>query len=91
MKNFVIKGHICYSRTEKELEIVENSYLVCKGGKSVGVYSVLPEKYNSFLFVDYGDRLIIPGMVDMRILNEVRGCFVSPFLHLVLSLAAPMH
>lgn len=66
MKDFVIKGHICYSRTEKELEFAENGYLVCKDGKSAGVYSALPPEYRCLPFVDYGDRLIIPGMVDLH-------------------------
>lgn len=66
MKDFVIKGHICYSQTEKELKIVEDGYLVCKNGKSAGVYTSLPPEYGSFPLTDYGDRLIIPGMVDLH-------------------------
>ena len=37
MKDFVLKGIICYSKTKKELEIIENGYLVCVEGKSAGV------------------------------------------------------
>lgn len=67
MKDFVLKGNICYSRTKRELEIVEKGYLVCQDGKSAGVYRELPQMYSSFPVVDYGDRIIIPGMVDLHI------------------------
>lgn len=67
MKDFVLKGVICYSKTRKELEIVENGYLVCVDGKSAGVYTELPQDYSDLPIIDYGDRLIIPGMVDLHI------------------------
>ena len=67
MKDFVLKGNICYSKTKKELEIVEHGCLVCKDGKSAGVYKELPLEYASLPLVDYGDQLIIPGMVDLHI------------------------
>ena len=67
MKDFVLKGNICYSKTKKELEIVENGYLVCQDGKSAGVYKELPLAYRSLPLIDYGDQLIIPGMVDLHI------------------------
>ena len=66
-KEFVLKGNICYSKTKKELEIVENGYLVCRDGKSAGVYRELPQVYSSLPVVDYGDQLIIPGMVDLHV------------------------
>ena len=67
MKDFVLKGMICYSKDLKELEIVEKGYLVCKDGKSAGVYTALPQEYHSLPLIDHGEQLIIPGMVDMHI------------------------
>ena len=67
MKDFVLKGNICYSKTKNELEIVEKGYLVCIDGKSAGVFTELPLEYDSLSLVDYGDQLIIPGMVDLHI------------------------
>lgn len=67
MKNFVLEGHICYSLSSTEISINKNSYLVCENGKSVGVFSELPEKYRTFPAFDYGNRLIIPGLVDLHI------------------------
>ena len=45
MKDFVLKGHICYTKKSKEFEVCPNSFLVCKDGVSKGVYSKLPEEY----------------------------------------------
>ncbi len=67
MKNFVLKGQICYSTTPRELVTFDNAYLVCKDGVSAGVFEVLPKEYKSFPLIDYGNQLIIPGMVDLHI------------------------
>ena len=67
MKNFVIKGNVLYSSSSKVLEEHPNSYLVCKDGLCEGVYSELPDRYKDTLLVDYGTKLIIPGLVDTHI------------------------
>lgn len=67
MKNYVLKGNICYSKNKKELYVTEHGCLVCEDGRSAGVYEVLPEKYKDYEIVDYGDRLIIPGMTDLHV------------------------
>ncbi len=46
---------------------MEQGYLVCKNGKSEGVFRELPEKYHSYPCKDYRDSLIIPGMVDLHV------------------------
>lgn len=67
MENFVLKGNICYSKSLGELITCENGYVVCIDGKSKGVYEVLPEEYETLPLFDYGDKLIIPGLVDLHI------------------------
>ncbi len=67
MKNYVIKGNICYSKTSNELCIVENGYAVCENGICAGVYKKLPECYETFPNYDYTDRIIIPGLVDLHV------------------------
>ena len=67
MKDFVLKGNICYSVTPTELVTKENAYVVCKDGKSCGVFDVLPEEYKDLEVLDYGDKLIIPGLVDLHV------------------------
>ena len=66
-KNFVLKGHICYSQDKSTLKVFENSFLVCVDGKSKGVFKTLPEEYKNLPLKDYEDKLIIPGMVDLHI------------------------
>ena len=66
-KNFVLKGHICYSQDKSTLKVFENSFLVCVEGKSKGVFKTLPEEYKNLPLKDYGDKLIIPGMVDLHV------------------------
>ena len=67
MGDFVLKGHICYSESKNELITRENAYVVCVGGKSKGVFSELPQKYAALPLKDYGDCLIVPGMIDLHI------------------------
>ena len=66
-KNFVLKGHICYSQDKSTLKVFENSFLVCIEGKSKGVFKTLPEEYKNLPLKDYEDKLIIPGMVDLHV------------------------
>ena len=67
MKDFVLKGNICYSVTPTELVTMENAYVVCKDGKSCGVFEKLEGEYKGFPVIDYGDKLIIPGLIDLHI------------------------
>ena len=67
MNNFVLKGHICFSESKTQLKTVENGYAVCVNGICAGVFQELPEQYAHLPLTDYGDRLIIPGMVDLHI------------------------
>ena len=66
-KDFVIKGHICYSQDKSTLKVYESSYLVCVDGKSKGIFENLPSEYKDLPLKDYGDKLIIPGMVDLHV------------------------
>lgn len=66
-KNFVLKGNICYSRDAAAFRTVEAGYLVCVDGLSAGVFKELPEQYAGWPVTDYGDRLIVPGLVDLHI------------------------
>lgn len=67
MNQYVLKGNICYSKGLDEISIVENGYVACEEGMCLGVYQTLPEKYRNFACHDYGDNLIIPGLVDLHV------------------------
>lgn len=63
----VLKGNIVYSKSLAELEVCENGYLVYQDGVVKGVYPELPEEYRNEEIEDYGDKLIIPGLVDLHV------------------------
>lgn len=63
----VLKGNIVYSVVPEKMEICENGYLVYDNGVVQGVYAELPEQYANDEIEDYGDKLIIPGLVDLHI------------------------
>ena len=67
MNAFVLKGHICHSRSENTIEITENGYLVVENGVCRGVYPTLPERWAGLPLTDYGDRIILPGMSDLHL------------------------
>lgn len=68
MKNItIIKGNIAYTKTLEKFEIHEDSFIVAKDGKIEGIYADIPSKYRSFEIEDYGDRIIIPGFVDLHV------------------------
>ena len=64
---FILKGNIIYTESPQEFEVCEHGYLVCGDGKVQGVYRTLPFKYGGIPVTDYGDCLIIPGLVDLHI------------------------
>lgn len=66
-QNFVVKGNICYSKNLKTLHMIKQGYLVCQDGKSAGVYEELPMAYEHYPLEDYGDQILIPGLVDLHI------------------------
>ncbi len=65
--SFVLKGNICYSQDPQHLSICEQGYLVCIDGKSAGVYEQLPKQYENLSLQDYGDCMIIPGLIDLHL------------------------
>lgn len=67
MNSFVLKGHICYSENINHIVELKNSYLVCVNGKSKGAFTKLPDKYKALPIFNYGNRIIIPGLIDLHI------------------------
>ena len=63
----VLKGNIIFNKSVDEFEILENGYLVYQDGLVQGVYQELPAAYANDEIEDYGDKLIIPGLVDTHI------------------------
>ena len=67
MERFAIRGHICYSEDKKKIRTTEHGYAVCENGKCLGVFEALPEEWKGIPCVDYGEKLIIPGLVDLHV------------------------
>ena len=67
MADFILKGHVCHSLDRDHIAVLEDHYLVCVNNACVGVFPEIPEQYRCLSLVDYGDRLIIPGMSDLHI------------------------
>lgn len=67
MERFAIRGNICYSENQKSIRTIEHGYVICEDGKSIGIFEELPEQWKGISCRDYGDRLIIPGLVDLHV------------------------
>ncbi|MDD3218646.1 MAG: amidohydrolase family protein [Lachnospiraceae bacterium] len=66
-KNFILKGNVCYSKDKENVITKENAYIICVNGISKGVFEVIPEEYADLALIDYGDCLIVPGLIDLHI------------------------
>ena len=66
-KTYALKGNIIYSKNQNEINCFENSYLICQDGKSMGVFKKLDEKYKDIEVIDFGEKIICPGLVDLHI------------------------
>lgn len=63
---FVVRGNICDTPSLGALRIVERGYIVVEDGVCRGVFESLPEQYEKLPMNDYGEKLIIPGLVDLH-------------------------
>lgn len=63
----ILKGNILYTRSPEAFTIHPNSYMVIDKGSVQKIYQDLPEKYQGIPIADYGERLIIPGFVDLHV------------------------
>lgn len=67
MKRFVMRGQICYSAGLHDFRVIERGCLLCEDGVSCGVVEEIPADWANAPVRDYGDRIIIPGLVDLHI------------------------
>lgn len=71
----ILKGNIIFTSSPEKFTIVKHGFIVVINGKVDGVYKDLPKEYKDCEIIDYGNRLIIPGMNDLH-------CHASQFKHL---------
>lgn len=62
----VIKGNIIFTPCSDSFEIIDNGYIILNKNKVVDVCNQLPKKYKDAELIDYGNKLIIPGMNDLH-------------------------
>ena len=66
-QTFALRGNVVYSAQKDELTSLEGGYLVCEDGVCRGAFLQLPEQYAGIPVTDWGNRLIIPGLVDLHV------------------------
>lgn len=64
---YALKGIIVHTPDFNTIEFHENEYVVCKDGRSAGIFAELPEEYRDIPVFDYSNKFIIPGMCDMHV------------------------
>ncbi|MEE0932831.1 MAG: guanine deaminase [Clostridium sp.] len=62
-----IKGNVIYTKIFGKYEVINNGIIVVEDERVKGVYNELPLKYKCINIKDYGDKLIIPGFIDLHL------------------------
>ncbi len=60
------RGHIVYTATPNAFNVIENGYIIVENDEVKAVSKELPENISKDQVIDHGDRLIIPGFVDLH-------------------------
>ncbi len=63
----IMKGNVIFTKEMHQFETYEQGYIVIDDGKVLTVSSELPEIYHNIPIEDMGDKLIIPGFVDLHV------------------------
>lgn len=63
----VYKGHIIFTEKPEMFNIIENGFIIVENGKVKKVTKELPEEYKNISVKDFGNKLIIPGFVDLHL------------------------
>jgi len=63
----IIKGHFVFTKVAETFEIYKDSFLVVINGKIEGIYPKVPDQFKNVPVQDHGDRIIIPGFVDLHL------------------------
>lgn len=64
---FSLKGNIIFTESNKQFKVIEDGFIISKDGIVVDIFKELPECYGNIEVIDYGDKIIIPGMADLHI------------------------
>ena len=68
MKNvYGVKGNIIYTKEFGKYEVISKGIIIIENGIIKGIYNGLPFHYKDIKVIDYKDKLIIPGFVDLHL------------------------
>lgn len=56
---FALRGAVCFSTDSSHLTCLEDAYLVCQNGLTIGVYPQLPEQFHGIPCEDFNNCLIV--------------------------------
>ena len=64
----VYKAHILFTKEKDRFEVFENGYIAVEDGRVIGISNDLSElDCEGAEVIDFGDRLLIPAMIDMHV------------------------
>ncbi len=61
----VLHGQIAYTSSPNQIDILENGYILVEDGLIIDICPQLPPEWENTELNDYGQKLIIPGLVDL--------------------------
>ncbi len=64
---FAMKGNIIFTETNKQFTAIKEGYIVSKDGIVVDVFRELSECFSNIEVIDFGDKIIVPGMADLHV------------------------
>ncbi len=63
----IYKGNIIFTKTPDKFESIENGYILVEGSSIKKICKDLDENYKNMEIIDFGDKMIIPGFVDLHL------------------------
>ena len=63
----IYKGNIIFTETPKKFSILKNGYIIVENTKIIKTSEILDDIYKNFEIIDFGNKLIIPGFVDIHL------------------------
>ena len=64
---YFLRGTLLYSSSPDTIEVLDDGWLLCRGGRCAGVFRQKPERFRDLEVLDYMGKLIIPGMTDLHV------------------------
>lgn len=63
----IYKGHIIFTESPEKFDLIENGFIIVENNRVKKVVAEIPEEYKNVSVTDFGNKLIIPGFVDLHL------------------------